>query len=135
MNSVTANCKINRWRLGQAWARVEAECSRWLPFIEPLKRAHAVFESFILHPIRKALLLSPSEGTGLGKPSGLSFRARKLNFAPSTTPAFCTRSFAPSSSVKLMSTSQLPLNCLFLDPHWFSSDTVKGSPCTYPMIF
>lgn len=68
---------------------------------------------------------------GLGKTRGLNFRAEKLNFAPSTIPEFChwslNWSLNPSSFMKLLSTSQRPLNSLFFDSTvsvQFASDTV-----------
>lgn len=111
---MTANCKTDGWRRGRASAREGVEYSQQLLFFEHVQRARlfcTVSETFILHPVRKALLLSPGEDTDLGKTSGLNFRAGKLNFALSTCPAFClsslSRSLNPSSSIKLLSTFQL----------------------------
>lgn len=65
----------------------EGECSQRLLFTEHLQQVglfHRVSRSLIY--TMQENLSSPSEDTGLGKPSCLSFRARKLNLAPSTTP-------------------------------------------------
>ena len=65
----------------------EGEYSLRFLFTEHLQQVglfHRVSRSLIFTLQEK--LSSPSEDTGLGKPSCLSFRARKLNLAPSTTP-------------------------------------------------
>lgn len=66
-----------------------------------------------------------------------------MNYAPAIPPrpVFClwslSHSLGPSSSIKLLCTSQLPLNSLFFDPTvsvQFDSDTVQGFLCTSPSV-
>lgn len=64
----------------------EGEYSQSLLFTEHLQQIglfNRVSGSLIFTMQEK--LSSPSEDTGLGRPSCLSFRARRLNLAPSTT--------------------------------------------------
>lgn len=125
---------------GGSWFRVEAgwvltEASVLCERLQQDRPFHTVSGSFTLHPAREALLLSPSEDTRLEKPSGLNFRARKLNLAPSTTPSSCPWSLGRSSSVKPLSTSQLPLKSLFFDSPIWVQFRYSSRIFTCPTIF